>query len=217
MTIRVQFLDPGGLFRRKAPLIRRTVAEAVEYVQSVSDLSDVDVIVHPADHGPDQFLISSFTSNPHHIDLGIERSQLSSEELESELFRVAVHELHHAKRMRAFSRWTVGESVILEGLALLADHVASGPQDEVDRPLANVQEAVDYVLAHRNEPLAGHRNWLYSPEPEQPGAVHRVYTVGHLLMTGALKRLDLNAWEAADLPAEQLLAPGFAEQGRAVA
>ncbi|WP_308916950.1 DUF2268 domain-containing putative Zn-dependent protease [Jannaschia sp. LMIT008] len=209
MTIRVQILDAGGYFRRRLPLIRRTVADAVAYVEGVSEIRDVDLIVHPTDFGRDQFSIAAFTMGPHNIHIGVERSQLSAEDMDVDLFRTTVHELHHAWRWRHVKRWTVSEAVILEGLALLADHGAVGPQDGVDRPLDDVKKALDYVLAHGSESLTKHRNWLYTSEPEQPGAVARAYTVGMLLMRGALEELKLDPWQAATMEASALIEAGL--------
>ena len=215
MTIRVQILDAGGFFRRREPMIRRTVKAAVGHVEAASDLTDVDLIVHPTDFGRDQFSIAAFTMGPHNIHVGVERSQLSSDDLEADLFRTTVHELHHAARWRHIKRWTVAEAVILEGLALLADHEIAGPQDSTDRPLADVRTALDYVVDHRAEKLEGHRNWLYTSEPEQPGAVPRIYTVGLLTMRAALKRLGLTPWGAASRDAEELMDAGLAALDRA--
>lgn len=205
MTIRTQILDAGGFFRRRRSLIGRTVEDAVRHVEARSALSNVDLIVHPLDHGRDQFAIAAFTMGPHNIHIGIERSQLSSEDLDLDLFRTTVHELHHSLRWRAVTRWTVGEAVILEGLAVLADHAAAGPQDEVDRPLSDVRTALDYVLAHRGDSLEKHRNWLYTSEPEQPGAVPRIYSVGLLMMRAALFEIGGDPWSAASRKADDLL------------
>lgn len=209
MTIRCQILDAGGHFRRRGPTIRRAVASAVDYVERASPLSNVDLIVHPTDFGRDQFAIAAFTMGPHNIHIGIERSQLSSEDLEADVYRTTIHELHHALRWRAIGRWTVAEAVILEGLALLADHMAAGPQDWLDRPLSNVDKALDYVIEHRHHRLEQHRGWLYTSEPEQPGAVARAYTVGLMLMRRALDALDVDPWAAAALSADTLVDAGL--------
>jgi len=193
------------------------VQAAVTHVEAVSDLTDVDLIVHPTDFGRDQFSIAAFTMGPNNIHIGIERSQLSSEDLEPDLLRTTVHELHHALRWRHVGRWTMGEAVILEGLALIADHAVGGPQDGVDRPLADVVEALDFVARHRDEPLENHRNWLYTSEPEQPGAIARAYTVGLLVMRNALSELELDSWQAAKLPAATLLDAGEETVRRQVA
>ena len=92
----------------------------------------------------------------------------------------------------------------------MADHVTAGEQDDVDRPLSNAAVALTYVTAHRTHRLEDHRRWLYSPEPEQPGAVARAYTVGLLLMRHALDRLELDPWGAAALPAGALIDAGMA-------
>ena len=210
MTIRVQILDAGGHFRRRAALIRRTVGRAVEYVEDRDARGDVDLIVHPTDFGRDQFAIAAFTMGPNNIHIGVERSQLSSEDLEQDLYRTTIHELHHALRWRHIARWTVEEAVILEGLALLADHEACGPQEGVDRPLSDVAEALRYVAEHRADKLENQRNWLYTSEPEQPGGVARAYTVGLLTMRAALDRLELDPWTAASRPAEELMDAGLA-------
>ncbi|UWQ20930.1 DUF2268 domain-containing putative Zn-dependent protease [Jannaschia sp. W003] len=188
----------------------------MDHVGAVSDLSDVDLIVHPTDFGRDQFPIAAFTMGPNNIHIGIERSQLSSEELESELLRTTVHELHHALRWRYVSRWTVGEAVILEGLALVADHAVGGPQEGVDRPLSDIAEAMEYVTSHRDEKLENHRNWLYTSEPSQPGGIARVYTVGLLMMRNAILELGGDSWNAAKLPAPRLLDAGEAAVRRRV-
>ena len=212
-TIRFQILDAGGHFRRRAPAIRRAVAAAVAYVEAVSDLSNVDLIVHPTDFGRDQFAIAAFTMGPHNVHIGVERSQLSSDDLEAEVYRTTIHELHHALRWRSIGRWTVAEAVILEGLALLADRAAAGRQDSVDRPLWNTEQALAYVVRHYDHRLEDHRNWLYTSEAEQPGAVARAYTVGLLLMQGALATLRIDAWAAAARPAGELIDAGLRAQG----
>ena len=211
MTIRVQILDAGGFFRRRLPLIRRTVETAVAYVEERSALMDVDLIVHPTDFGRDQFAIAAFTMGPNNIHIGVERSQLSSEELEGDLYRTTIHELHHALRWRQITRWTVGEAVILEGLALLADHEACGPQEGVDRPLSDVTGALRYVAEHSDAKLENHRSWLYTSEAAQPGGVARAYTVGLLVMRAACERLSLDPWAAALRPAEELMIAGLEE------
>ncbi|MEM7489048.1 MAG: DUF2268 domain-containing putative Zn-dependent protease [Pseudomonadota bacterium] len=210
MTIRVHVFDAGGHFGRALPRIRRTIAAAIEHVRASSTLENVDIAVHPADFGSDQFPISAFTTGPHNIHIGIERSQLRSEDLEEELYRSTVHELHHALRWRYLgARWTVGETVVLEGLALLADHAAAGPEDFTDRPLADPARAISHLKNIQGEQVSHHRAWLYSPEEAQPGAAARVYTLGTLLMTATLQEVDLDPWAAAEHPADDLLDKGF--------
>ncbi|MEM7643133.1 MAG: DUF2268 domain-containing putative Zn-dependent protease [Pseudomonadota bacterium] len=211
MTIRTHVFDAGGHFGRALPTIRRTLAAAVDHVSQVSALDNVDMVVQPVDFGTDQYPIAAFTSGPHNIHIGIERSQLRSEDLEDELYRSTIHELHHALRWRHLTKpWTVGEMVTLEGLALLADHAAAGPQDEVDRPLSDPDRALADLAAIRCDPLSRHRAWLYSSEDAQPGGVGRVYALGALLMSAALARLSLDPWTAADRPARDLLDHGYA-------
>jgi hypothetical protein len=210
MTIRLVIFDAGGFFARRLPTIRRTLTCAIEHVTAASGLSDVDLVVHPVDFGFDQFPVAAFTMGPHNVHVGIERSQLNSEELEPELFRTTVHELHHAFRWpHVLRRWTVEEIVVLEGLAVLADHMAAGPQDGVDRPLDDPEQALSDLNDIRGDGLSGKRSWLYSSEDAQPGGIARVYTLGHLLMTAATGRLGLDPWSAATRNAAELMDAGY--------
>ncbi|MEM8824294.1 MAG: DUF2268 domain-containing putative Zn-dependent protease [Pseudomonadota bacterium] len=209
MTIRLQILDAGGHFRRRRPLIRRIMTEAIDYAVARSDLSNVDLVVHPTDFGADQFPVSAFTMGPHNIHIGIERSQLGSDDLELDIFRAAVHELHHAHRWRFVHRsWTVAEALTLEGLAVLADQQAAGPQDGIDRPLHDPAGALGHVASIRDNPIERHRNWLYQAEATQPGGFARIYTIGNLLLGAALDGLKLDPWQAARLSAADLLDAG---------
>ncbi|MEM9796976.1 MAG: DUF2268 domain-containing putative Zn-dependent protease [Pseudomonadota bacterium] len=210
MTIRLHILDSGCHFGRRLPLIRRTLEAAIHHVEQRSDLSNVDMAVHPIDFGHDQFPISAFTMGPHNIHIGIERSQLSSEELEPDLYRFTIHELHHALRWRHVAKvWTVAEAVVLEGLAVLADHDAAGPQDLTDRPLSAPEDALATLAVIRGDRLEGQRDWLYSSETAQPGGIGRVYSVGHLVMKSALAALSLDPWQAALHPADALVDAGM--------
>ncbi|MEM7711833.1 MAG: DUF2268 domain-containing putative Zn-dependent protease, partial [Pseudomonadota bacterium] len=188
MTIRLHVFDAGGHFGRALPKIKRTLSAAIEHVRAASTLTDVDMVVHPVDFGSDQYAISAFTSGAHNVHIGIERSELSSDDLEDDLYRAVIHELHHALRWRYLEkRWTVGETIVLEGLALLADHDAAGPQDYTDRPLSDPTRALAHVKTIRSDMVNQHRAWLFSPEEAQPGAAARVYTLGTLLMSAALR------------------------------
>ncbi len=214
MSIRVQILDSGGFFGRRRALIRRTIDAALAHVHAICGLTDVDLVIHPNDHGPDQFCISAFTMGPHNIHIGIERSQLSSDELEADLYRTLVHELHHALRWRHVARkWSVGEVIVLEGLALLADERAAGPHDDIARPLSDPDAALSYLARFRDADVAAHRAWLYAPEPAQPGGAARVYTIGRMLMERAIDARGLGPWAAAAIPADDLLDDALALTG----
>jgi hypothetical protein len=209
--MRLQILDAGGHFGRRLPMIRRTLNRAVSHVADFCDLGDVDVVVHPKDQGPDQWPVEAFTLGPHNIHISIERSQLSGEELEAEVFRCAVHELHHAWRWRHMGRrtWCVGEAIVLEGLAVLADHLAAGPHDATDRPLHDPCLAVRQLEAIMAEPVRRHRVWLHSPEPSQPGGVSRIYSVGRLVMRAATVAEGIDPWVAARRPTRDLMEAGL--------
>lgn len=211
MTIRVHYFDAGKLFGRSMATIRRTLVDAVAHVEDRSTLADVDVVVQPLDSGRDQFPIAAFTMGPHNIHIGIERSQLRGDDMEADLFRAAVHEMHHALRWRHRGPiWTVGEVVVLEGLALLADTAAAGPDDETDRPLTDPGAALQKLERIRAEPLSAHRHWLYSSEDSQPGGPERVYSLGRLVLGAALEAIDADPWQAATMRADDLLSCGAA-------
>jgi hypothetical protein len=211
MTVRLRIFDAGDHFKRRLPLIRRSVTAAIDHAAEHSGLADVDVVVHPKDQGPDQWAVEAFTLGPHNVHIGVERSELSSEELETDLFRCAVHELHHAWRWGLMGRrtWSVGEAIVLEGLAMLADHAAAGPQHDVDRPLDEPCRAMREFAAIRHEPVARHRAWLHSPEPSQPGGVSRLYSVGRVVMRAAILEKGTGPWEAAALPTDDLVETGL--------
>ncbi|MBM2577355.1 hypothetical protein JQC91_13685 [Jannaschia sp. Os4] len=209
MTIRTHILDAGGLFGRRLPKVNRTVDAAVTYVCKRSRLTNVDLVVQPTDFGRDRMAVDAFCMSGHSVHVGIEREALTSDDWEDDLYRAVVHELHHALRWRHVRRWTVGEALVLEGLALLADQAAAGPQDVTQRPMEDYDGALDYIHVHRDAPIHGHQRWLYSPEPEQPGAGHRIYTAGHHLMRAALRDLHITPWTAARRTGSELLDAGL--------
>ena len=210
MTIRTHILDAGALFGRARPRVARTIERAVTYVQRRSKMQDVDLVVQPTDFGEGRMPVEAFCMSGHNVHIGVERAALRTEELEEDLYRVVVHELHHALRWRHVRTWTVGEGIVLEGLALLADQAAAGPQDVTQRPMKDVIGAIDYIGTHRDAPIRRHQRWLYSPEPEQPGAGDRVYTAGHRVMRAALQGLHISPWTAARRPGDVLLDAGLA-------
>lgn len=209
MTIRVHILDAGNAFGRRRGMIAAAIGRATRYVHERCALADVDLVVQPMDFGTRQAPIDAFTMGPHNIHVGLERSSLSDDELEPELVRTVVHELHHALRWRRVNRWTVGEAVVMEGLAILADQGVAGPAENLDRPMSDVHGALEYLRAHQGEPLQDHRRWLYTSEPDQPGAAERVYATGRHLMQASLRRLHESPWNAASRPGDELLAIGF--------
>ena len=210
MTIRLHYFDAGNAFGDRLAEIRDALGEAKAHVEERSALREVDVVVQPLDFGHDQFPISAFTAGPHNVHIGIERSQIDSDQLEPDLFRTAVHELHHALRWRhSGPSWSVCEVIVLEGLAILADHAAAGPDGQTDRPLDDPGAALARLQEIRQEPVEGHRRWLYSPEDSQPGGPERVYSLGSMVMRAALGSLDLDPWQAGERSAEDLVAEGL--------
>lgn len=215
MTVRAHILDAGNLFGRRRPAVQRAVDAAVRYVERRSPRLDADLVVQPMSFGRDHFPIEAFAMSPHNVHVGIERTSLSADDMGAEVYRTVIHELHHAVRWSHVPRWTLGEAIILEGLAVVADQVAAGPREDLLRPMRDAARAVDYLLAHRSEPLRGHQKWLYSTEPEQPGDATRIYTAGLHVMRAALTTLRVSPWKAATRSADDLLDAGFARLGAA--
>ena len=213
--IRIRVFDAGRRFGRHDAAIRGVVADAILHVRGRSALSDVDIVIQPLDFGEHEIGVAGVTMGPNNVHIGIEIARLDDEEFDVELLRVAVHELHHALRWRhLMSRWTVAEVVAMEGLAVLADQGAAGGQDDMDRPFDDEAAAMRHVASIAGESLVGHRAWIYTTEPGQPGGAARVYRLGVLLMRAALREGGLDPWSAARLPAADLVAAGLARVGR---
>lgn len=87
-------------------------AAAVRHVRARSGLSNVDILIHPLDLGEHEIGVFGQTLGPHNVHIGIEVSQFGDPDLAGDLFRVIVHEPHHALRWRHVrSRWTIAEVV----------------------------------------------------------------------------------------------------------
>jgi hypothetical protein len=195
--IRVHVFDAGRRFAAHRTLLDAIVEQAVRHVSDQSGLTEVDLVIQPIDGTAGGFPIQASTSDGHSIHIGLDPTFLDDRDVDDELLRTVVHELHHALRWRYVRKWTVAEVVALEGLALAADRAVCRDVVEVDEPPAEeAEKLIAYLAAHGEEAALQHRTWLYSSDPARPGDPGRVYRAGQLLMDAALAALDKTPWQA---------------------
>jgi hypothetical protein len=214
-VIRVHVFDVRGRFGTGRMALESLLYDAVAHVRARSRLRNVDLVVQPLDGTTGSYPIIGKTFDGNNVHIAVDPSFLDEEDGEAELSRTCVHELHHALRWRHVRRWTVAEAVVLEGLALVADHDAAGPAGVfADRALRDPNGALDYLARNSEAPAALHDRWLYSSEPEHPGDASRVYKAGKLVVGAALQALDETAWDAVRRPGIELVREGMAALGR---
>jgi|GEM_PF-3778069 len=122
----------------------------------------------------------------------------------TELRRILIHECHHAVRMRQVDRWTVGENLVLEGLALTAEADCGLPPEDFPPP---PDEAVTPLLERAA------RDWDNSMGPEDdiaafdwiwkshsPEHVANMYHIGREIVGRALKSGGQDAFSSVAQP-----------------
>lgn len=132
MSVDITIFDRADRFGPAHRTIDAALKSGVEWVAARVNTLSVDVVVAPTDFGRDQSL-NAVTQGGQNISLGIDVACLDDAGLFENVRCCLVHELHHAHRWPRIPKWTVGECLILEGLAKIADieayraHVPGAP------------------------------------------------------------------------------------------
>lgn len=198
-------MDRGNALATRRAEIEAAAQAAIDMYRTGTDLSEVDISLLPTDWGTDQPFCVAAATGPHGIQVKIETSRLDQYAISTSFFRTMVHELHHCLRWRHVTAWTVNEALVLEGLALRADTLASRDTTSHIAPPDAPRTEERYVAQYGHAPLQDHRDWLYASDDGTEGKPARIYSVGDYLMTRALETLGTDPFAAAALPASVLI------------
>ncbi|MEL6800188.1 MAG: DUF2268 domain-containing putative Zn-dependent protease [Pseudomonadota bacterium] len=128
---------------------------------------------------------------------------------DTECGALVLHELHHCLRWKHVGpRWTVGEVVVLEGLAMLAESTSGfRPMDYGDAPPASVlSNLCKKAYLARSESESAEPAWFRSTEilgVDLDAPVN--YHLSKKMMREATRALGLNPFQAAGVSCETLL------------
>ena len=206
MSIHLHIMDRGGALASRRAEIEAAAQAAIDVYRTGTDLSEVDISLVPTDWGTDQPFCTAAATGPHGVQITIEASRLDRYAISTSFFRTMVHELRHCLRWRHVTTWTVNEGLVLEGLALRADTLASRDTTSHIAPPDAPRVEELYVVRYGDAPLRKHRDWLYSSDDGTQDKPARIYSVGDYLMTRALETLGTDPFAAAALPAPDLIA-----------
>ena len=122
---------------------------------------------------------------------------------------LVIHELHHCLRWpRSGSDWTLGDIVVLEGLAMLAEEADGTPPLDYGTPPST--EALSNLCARvweeRDRAECESTAWFRATKVDEEELDASVsYHVGRHMMKRAVRALEVDAFAAASLPTATLL------------
>ncbi|MEM9910609.1 MAG: DUF2268 domain-containing putative Zn-dependent protease [Pseudomonadota bacterium] len=199
----------GESYWQKHPMRDPTidvVRDALQRIQELVEVSDLDVMLVPTPNlSHPRFPVSGYCHNDHAVDCSVNPDHPRYEKtFDVEVPRSIVHEVHHALRYRFAGPWTVGENLVLEGLALCAEGALRCPPAEFEALPKDVHHSL-VTKAHQQKsfpinPNEDHRkyNWIW--EANSPDHVANMYYVGRHIVETALANTSEDAFSAIKKP-----------------
>ena len=207
MSLRLHIM--GESYWQKHPMREPTlgvVSDALKRIQEFIEVSDLDVMLVPTPNlSHPRFPVSGYCHNDHAVDCSVNPDHPMYETtFDVEVPRSMVHEIHHALRYRFAGPWTVGENLVLEGLALCAECSTGCPPVEFEALPKDVLKSL-ISKAHRQKdfpinPNEDYKkfNWIW--EAHSSDHVANMYYVGRNIVTNALAKTKQDAFLAIDKP-----------------
>ncbi len=211
MAVDIHIMDKSGLFspaQRDRVLVM--INDALANVGLCCAIPDLDIIVFPTenyDH-PEGYH-GGYAFGPNCFEVSINPShKLFETRFEIEFPGLVLHELHHCLRFPHVKTWTVGELVLLEGLAKRAELAFGNEQLPLDSalPFSARLDLCQQALDKRNDHGHGNTVWVYARNSDEESP--HLYLIGDMLVSAALQNLQMNAFQAVDAKADFLLNTG---------
>lgn len=211
MTIQLHLMDRGQPLN---PTLRDRVLDpiqaAVRTIATYVPAFDADLVIIPTDiYTHPRWYRSGKAYGPGYAQIEFNPAHPRFDtEWDREAGALVLHELHHCLRWPHVARWTVGEVIVLEGLAMLAEGVDGFlPMDQGDPPPDPILTELCYrAFAVRWDEESAATSWFRNTSVG--GTVFDApvnYHIGKAMMAKALTALDLDPFSAANRPAETLL------------
>jgi hypothetical protein len=188
------------------PRVEAVVQSASGRLSKEFGVTDVTLVVFPTPNLTDpRWPVSGMCHNANAVECCFNPDHPGfASKIEAELPRAIVHEVHHALRYRFAGPWTVGENLVLEGLALCAEEqfgipsqpFETLPQDVSAQLLARAQR--DHAVPINPDGDSSRFNWIW--EHHSAKHVSNMYYIGKALVAPALATTGLSAFAALDRP-----------------
>lgn len=128
---------------------------------------------------------------------------------EDEGAALVIHELHHCLRWKdASTKWTIGEVIVLEGLAMLAERASEKRALDYGEPPSSkiLEELCEKAFLHRTSPEGEDTSWFRAMHVDSEVLDAPVnYYIGKTMMEVALDALGLDPFQAIKVPSSTLL------------
>ncbi|MEP3636041.1 MAG: DUF2268 domain-containing putative Zn-dependent protease [Paracoccaceae bacterium] len=212
MTVHLHLMDRGQkLSDSNREKLIRPVRSALSVLQKFAPELDADLVVVPTDIYCDPHWYRSgkaFGPGFAQVEVNTDHPRFARA-WEEEGEAIVLHELHHCLRWAHISGpWTIGEIVVLEGLAIMAEGFGSSSRTNYGAPPSDAQLDMlcDRAWEEREQCESEATGWFRSIDVKADTFTSPVnYFIGQVMMERALDRLGLDPFEAAMLQTSVLL------------
>jgi Predicted Zn-dependent protease (DUF2268) len=211
MPVDLHIMDKAKLFSdAEHSMVLNVLKDTLAKVENCCPLGDLDLVIFPTENytHPEGYH-GGFTFSANCLEISVNpKHSLFATRFETEFPALILHEVHHCLRYRHVGVWTVGELVVLEGLAMSAE-IAFG-----DRPLPTHSAMSEEALLKLCRKACGTQDdegfekslWVYGRDSDEETPY--IYLIGSKIVSSALGVMDKNAFEAVGESSRKLLGLG---------
>jgi hypothetical protein len=193
-------------------------AQTLAAIEEIHPIDRMDIVLFPTSNhvDPDNF-IGGMCHNTHAVECSFNPDHPKFEsEYRTNLPALLIHEVHHALRYRYAGPWTVGENLVLEGLAMAAEKQFGYGLPNYGEPLPKkaLKKYCEMGFRDRHNPINPAADpktysWIWQQHGDKYTA--NMYHAGYRIISNALDDLALTPFAAIALPYEAF----FSDQCRA--
>jgi hypothetical protein len=211
VPVDLHIMDKAQLFTgSQYRMVKNILEDTLGKIDRCSPLGDLDVVVFPTENytHPEGYH-GGYTFGANSLEISVNpRHELFTKRFEIEFPALILHEVHHCLRYRHVGAWTVGELIVLEGLAMNAETAFGDPPLPTESSMSEdtlLQLCVKACAAQHDE-SSEKTAWVYGRDGDEETPY--IYLIGRKLVTPALARLNKNAFEAVGESSQTLLEIG---------
>ena len=204
-------MGKGKLLNAKASSrVLECVHETLSKLEALHPITELDLVLFPSFNlTHPRWFRTGMCHSANAVEISFNPNHdLFDSRLEVELPPLILHEVHHALRYRHFDQWTIGENLILEGLARCAEGVLGDvpmdynpqlPQDKLKELCTKAANEMDITDPEKFY-------WIW--ESYSNDHVSNMYHVGYWFAQTALENLNKNAFTVISHSYQSLMSTG---------
>lgn len=211
MGVNLHIMDKGRPLGDRCRIrVLTPINAAIATLMRYAPALDADLVIIPTDiYSHPRWYRSGKAYGPGYAQIEFNPDHPRFEtEWDTEASALVIHELHHCLRWPFVSNWTIGEVIVLEGLAMLAEGWDGHQAMDYGNPLPTpvLDKVCMRALEEREREETEDTRWfrdtcvgdIFLDAPVN-------YQIGKRLMQLATTKLNVDPFQAASLPTETLL------------